>query len=337
MDGTRNRLCVPAVAVGVKRAVSNVLDSTVVGGFSRIGWEVRSRISSFDRPENLDLSGRRIVITGPTSGLGLETARMLAPTGADLVLVGRDAARTHAVAREVDAAGGGRVETVIADMSDLASVATASRSILSGGRLDAVVHNAGALLKERELSPQGHEVTVAAHVLGPFLMTRLLVDQLAVNAGRVVTVSSGGMYAAPLPRIRDGRTLEMEPDRYDGTRQYAIAKRAQVTLNEMWAAERSDVWFAAMHPGWADTPGVKTSLPVFRAVTKPLLRTPRQGADTIAWLAGAPTSGASGSFWCDREVRPIHRLGRTRASDTTDARRDLWAWCTQCTDPFVQQ
>lgn len=336
MDGARNHLRRHRVVPPVKRTLSNILDASVVGGFSRVGWEVRSRTQSFGRVEDMDLSGRRIVVTGPTSGLGRETAAILAVAGADLVLVGRDAHRTEVAATEVDALGRGAVDTVVADMGDLEAVARASRSIAARGKLDALVHNAGALFKEREVSPQGYESTVASHVLGPHLMTRILADTLAASSGRVVTVSSGGMYAAPLPRVAGSRTLEMGEHNWDGTRQYAIAKRAQVTLNEMWAVERPDVWCAAMHPGWADTPGVKSSLPLFRVVTRPLLRTPRQGADTIAWLAAVDNPpGGSGAFWCDREVRPIHRLGRTRSSDTPDRRRDLWRWCTECTDPFV--
>lgn len=321
----------------MRRAVSSFLDATVVGGYSRIGWEVRSRLSSFARPEDMDLRGRRIVVTGPTSGLGRETARMLATAGADLVLVGRDRARTQAESDECDAIGSGSVETVVADMGDLVSVSDAARAISTdGARLDCVVHNAGALLKERTESPQGHEMTLAAHVLGPHLMTRMLAPTLAAHNGRVVTVSSGGMYAAALPSspARADRSSDLRG--FDGTRQYALAKRIQVTLNEMWAAEEPGVWFAAMHPGWADTPGVKSSLPGFRAVTAPLLRTARQGADTIAWLAGVDAAaGPSGSFWCDREVRPIHRLPSSRRSDTPGNRAQLWQWCNECTDPFA--
>ena len=142
---------------------SDALDATVGGGFSRSGYEVRSRTSGFVRPEDMTLAGRRIVVTGPTSGLGRETARMLATAGADLVLLGRDAARTRAAADEVDALGAGSVDVVVADMGDLAAVAAASREISSLGAPHAVVHNAGALLKAREESPQGHEIG-RAHV-----------------------------------------------------------------------------------------------------------------------------------------------------------------------------
>lgn len=321
----------------MREAVSSFLDATVVGGYSRIGWEVRSRLSSFGRPEDLDLVGRRIVVTGPTSGLGRQTARMLAAAGADLVLVGRDTVRTEDVAGELAGLGAGRMTPVIADMADLASVSRASRAILdTDARVDCIVHNAGALLRERTETAQGHETTVAAHVLGPHLMTRVLLDRLAASGGRVVTVSSGGMYSAALPSSPSLVDGSNDLRGFDGTRQYAVAKRMQVTLNEMWAREAPDVWFASMHPGWADTPGVRTSLPGFRRVTGPLLRTERQGADTIAWLAGFDNTGAeSGGFWCDRETRTIHRLPSTRRSDTPANRAGLWRWCTESTDGFV--
>jgi NAD(P)-dependent dehydrogenase (short-subunit alcohol dehydrogenase family) len=320
----------------VKNLVSNLLDTTVVGGFSRIGYEVRSRLNSFEDVTTLDLADRRIVVTGPTSGLGHETCVMLARAGADLVLVGRDEARTVAAAERIDTLGSGEVSFVVCDMGNLGAVNAASRTIASGGAVDALVHNAGALTHERVLTPQGFESTVATHVLGPFLMTSMLVDTVAGVDGRVVTVSSGGMYSADLPRVAGGRTLEMNELQYNGTRQYAIAKRAQVVLNEMWSEKRPDVHFAAMHPGWADTPGVKSSLPTFRTVTRPLLRTPRQGADTIAWLAAADTLPApSGTFWCDREPRSTHKTATSRATDTPDRRRDLWNWCESVTRPFA--
>ena len=262
---------------------------------------------------------------------------MLAVAGADLVLVGRDERRTSDTAAELDRLGAGTVQSVVADISDLAAVTVAARTIGAGGnRVDALVHNAGALDKVRSESPQGHETTLAAHVLGPFLMTTLLVDNLVASHGRVVTVSSGGMYTAPLPRDPRAADHGDAPFEWNGTHQYAIAKRMQVTLNEMWAERQPAVRFAAMHPGWADTPGVRTSLPAFRLVTAPLLRTVRQGADTIAWLAGTSEPElSSGRFWCDREERPIHRMGRTRGSDTIEARSALWDWCTEMTVSFT--
>ena len=83
-----------------------------------------------------------------------------------------------------------------------------------------------------------------------------------------------------------------------------------------------------MHPGWADTPGVQSSLPRFYRVTRPLLRTPAEGADTIVWLgAAAEPASRSGLFWHDRRPRPVYLLPRTR--ETSAERVSLWAQCVE--------
>ena len=144
-------------------------------------------------------------------------------------------------------------------------------------------------------------------------------------------MSSGGMYTAALTV----ENLQMTEAAYRGSDQYARAKRAQVTLNEVWAQqiERAELVFHAMHPGWADTPGVQESLPQFRRLMKPLLRTPAEGVDTLVWLAaddGEPLR-TTGDFWLDRRRRKIHRLASTRRSDTLQRRHELWDWCVDQT------
>ncbi len=170
---------------------------------------------------------------------------------------------------------------------------------------------------------------MASQVVGPFLLTHLLLDRLADSApSRVITMSSGGMYATGLTVSR----LEMDADDYKGAEQYARAKRAQVTLTEMWAERFGDrdISFHAMHPGWADTPGVEDALPVFRKVVGPLLRTPEQGADTLVWLAADDEPlGHNGSFWLDRRRQSIHQLPTTRRTDTAERREQLWDWVTE--------
>jgi NAD(P)-dependent dehydrogenase (short-subunit alcohol dehydrogenase family) len=167
-------------------------------------------------------------------------------------------------------------------------------------------------------------MTVAAQVVGPFLLTARLLPLLRTAApGRVLTMSSGGMYTAPL--AVDG--LQMSDADYGGSEQYARAKRAQVTLQEMWAerVDPAEVVFHALHPGWADTPGVASSLPTFHRVMGPLLRTPDQGADTLVWLAADDAATrSSGGFWLDRRERAIHKLATTRRSDTAERRMRLW-------------
>ena len=104
---------------------------------------------------------------------------------------------------------------------------------------------------------------------------------------------------------------------------YAQTKRAEVILNELWAVKHPDITFSAMHPGWADTPAVRSSLPRFYKVTRALLRTAEQGADTILWLAVAPRlSGKSGLFWFDRAPVATH-LGRWTKESSEDRER-LW-------------
>jgi NAD(P)-dependent dehydrogenase (short-subunit alcohol dehydrogenase family) len=309
----------------VNTFLSNALDAAVVPGFSKIGFVVRKCLGNWQPISSFDLLGKTVVITGPTSGLGEQVARQLAATGANLVLVARNEAKCARVIDEIaPLCTGNKPVFVQAEMGDLESVRSACAAIQQQfTRVDVLIHNAGALLNNRQVSPQGIEQTVASHVVGPFLMTSLLLPLM--QGGRVVTVSSGGMYTSGLPIFESGETLEMPAHKYGGSKQYAIAKRAQVTLTEMWAERESQTEFVAMHPGWADTPGVQESIPGFRRVTAPILRSASEGADTIAWLAAVqPLPGKSGSFWSDREIRPTHKSPRTKKSDTQTARAALW-------------
>jgi len=300
-----------------------LLDASIIGGFSRLGYALRSRQSSWESLPQDALADQRVVVTGPTSGIGRAAAERAAVLGATVVLVGRDTERTGRVADEL----GGEHEVVVCDVSDLESVAAACAEITSSGIPDVVVHNAGALLHDAVRTSQGFETTMAVHVLAPHLMTRL------VSARRSIWVASGGMYGASLvdPRRRD----PMAPSKYDGTRQYAAAKRIQVALVQEWAKHEPDRFVAVMHPGWADTPGVRSSLPGFAKVTAPILRSADEGADTIAWLSATERDLPSGEFWCDREVRPRHRLPSTKKSDTEDRRAAVFGWADELTDPWT--
>ena len=109
--------------------------------------------------------------------------------------------------------------------------------------------------------------------------------------------------------------LQSKYGKYSGSVAYARAKRGLMILTEVWAARwRADgITVNAMHPGWADTPGVEQSLPTFYKITQPLLRSPQEGADTIVWLAASTEAGkVSGKFWLDREQHPSHIFKRTQ-------------------------
>ncbi len=316
--------------------VDRVIEGPVVTSYTRVGSAVRSRLDEWRTLDSYDLEGRTVVLTGATSGLGLAAARQLARCGATLVLVARNQAKAEGVARDLVDVGLRAPATppvvIVADLGSLADVRAAAEQIDARcSRIDALVHNAGTLTPRRELTADGIELTVASQVVGPFLLTCLLRDLLVRSAAsapaRVLTMSSGGMYTQPL----DVSQLEMAAPGYRGSVAYARAKRAQVTLNEMWGERLAGtgVVFHALHPGWADTPGVREALPRFRVIVGPLLRSPAQGADTLVWLAaddGAPLA-STGDFWLDRRRRSIHRLRSTCRSDTPEARRELWAWC----------
>jgi NAD(P)-dependent dehydrogenase (short-subunit alcohol dehydrogenase family) len=122
---------------------------------------------------------------------------------------------------------------------------------------------------------------------------------------------------------------------YDGVVAYAETKRAQVVLSGLWAEELrgSSVVVNAMHPGWADTPAVRSSLPRFYRLTRHILRTPAEGADTVVWLAACPRARDwTGRFFFDRQARSAHLLPFTRESDEDG--RALWKQCEHhCTEP----
>jgi NAD(P)-dependent dehydrogenase (short-subunit alcohol dehydrogenase family) len=309
--------------------IDALLEGPIAPSFTRIGLEARQRLFHWRDLGSYDLDGRVIVVTGATSGLGRAAAERFARAGATVVAVGRDPDRTARAAADLRAQSGNpRVSALVADLGDYDSVRRAAATIQrEHDRLDVLIHNAGALTHQHIEAPDGTEGTVASQVVGPFLLTSLLLERLEVSSpARVITVSSGGMYSAALTVDH----LQLDAASYNGTKQYALAKRAQVTLNEMWSerVDRRSVVFHSMHPGWADTPGVRASLPVFRTMVGPLLRDADGGADTMVWLAaddGEPLA-TTGGFWLDRRIRPIHRLPTTSRSDTPERRRELWDW-----------
>jgi dehydrogenase/reductase SDR family member 12 len=311
--------------------VDSVIEFPVVPSFTKIGYAMRSRLDDWTDLDDYDLTGRTYVVTGSTSGLGRVTARQLAALGAHVVVNGRRPDTTKQVADEImSATGSTEVSIVAADMGELDQVRAMAADLTARfERIDGLLQNAGALSGERRENSTGTEATIASQVVGPFLLTSLLLDALRAAApGRVITMSSGGMYTAGLTVAQ----LEMSTADYGGSEQYARAKRAQVTLNEMWAQRvpADEVTFHALHPGWADTPGVEASLPTFRKVVGPLLRSSEQGADTMIWLAADDLPAAStGRFWHDRRTRSIHKIGTTRRTDTSQRRADLWNWCVE--------
>lgn len=315
----------------LRRVADAVLETSVVGSFTKVGYEARRRMYAWPALASFDMSGKTVVITGGNSGLGLVTAKELARLGADVRIVARNAERGAAAVEELDAIGGAAAGLFVADLSSLDDVRRLASEIREReSSLDVLVHNAGALLAERQESVDGHEMTFATMVLGPFLLTSELLPLLRATSdgARVLWIASGGMYTQSL----GVDALEMDADDYSGTTAYARAKRAQVVLAEEWGKRLRDDRIAvhAMHPGWADTPGLETGLPGFRTVLGPILRSPEEGADTIVWLAAAEEPGrVTGKFWLDRAPRSTTKLVPSGASD--EERVALWSLCERLT------
>lgn len=294
-------------------AVDAALDRSVVIGYTKVGSALRKLWWPQD-PARQSLAGKRVAVTGATSGIGEAMAQSFAELGATVHLVGRNPAKVkHSAGQIRGRVPGAVVIDEVCDISDLDAVRAWTADL--AGRIPALhglVHNAGLIPPERAESAQGHEVQLATHVLGPHLMTEELLPLLrAAGGASVVWMSSGGMYTSPL--VDDD--LEFRSG-YNGLRAYARTKRMQVVLADAWARRLadSDVRVESMHPGWAETPGVADSLPLFRTITRPLLRDAADGADTAVWLVATRPESTPGHFWHDRAQRPT-TVGWQRADD----------------------
>lgn len=302
-----------------------LLDASILFSFDRSGFRRHAR--SFAAGDlDADLTGKVCLVTGANSGIGLETCLALAGRGATVWMLCRDRQRGRRAVEHVRVATGStRVHLALLDVSDLGAVRHFAREF-AGPRVDVLVHNAGVLPDRRLESADGHEITLATHVLGPWALTQALLPKLrASRDARVVFVSSGGMYTQRLSL--DDCEWRRRP--YDGVAAYAQTKRMQVVLAELLAEDlpATRVTVSSMHPGWADTPAVRTSLPRFWKVMQRRLRTPAEGADTVTWLAASPAArGRPGLFWFDRRPRSTHLLPWTRESAAD--RRALRALCT---------
>jgi dehydrogenase/reductase SDR family protein 12 len=307
--------------------LDRALDCAVLPGYSRVGFALRK--PRWQDTGGRTLDGRVALVTGASSGLGEATCEGLVSAGAKVHMLVRDFDRgAQAVSRIASRVPGARgaIELEVCDLSDLSGVRRFAEAFQARHeRLDLLVHNAGVLENRRRRTADGIELTFATNVVGPFLLTSLLLPALLAGApSRVITVSSGGMYTARL----DAEDPQLDHREFDGPAFYAHSKRAQVALNSVWAEQfrAGEIAFHAMHPGWVDTPGLRSSLPRFRRVMRPLLRNAHQGADTIVWLATrSPLDPASGAFWHDRAPRPQHRLPSTH--ETAADRERLWAHC----------
>lgn len=281
--------------------------------------------------DGVDLSGRRIVITGGGSGIGAEAARALAAKGADVTLAVRDvAAGERAAGRIRAAASAGRVRVAELDLLDRASIRAFARSW--PGPLDVLVNNAGVMaLPELHRTPEGWEVQFATNHLGHFALALGLHDALAAAGGaRIVSVSSNAHRVSPV--VFDDLMFERRP--YEEWSAYGQSKTANV-LFAVEAAKRyaaDGITANALMPG-----GIRTGLQRHQtsAAAREIFdnydwKTPEQGASTTVLLAASPLlAGVTGRYFEDnneaeRTTDPDAESGvRPHALDAAAAER-LW-------------
>lgn len=309
--------------------------------FGRAGYEAACLRWN---PDDLDVDLRNQVhiVTGGNAGLGRIVVESLASRHADVHVLCRSAEKGQQAIQEIQQKiPYARLHLHVVDVSDVQAVKQFAQHWQQSVQLpvNSLILNAGVLNKKRQLNADNMEASWATAINQSYLLTGLMLPSLVragPNQARIVHVSSGG-----------GLNVKMDLDdpfserrAYDGTFQYALAKRMQIELADMWAdrLEKAGIFVCSMHPGWSETPGVLTSLRSFAEQNKGKLRTPEQGSDTIVWLAAAKLDAIkreakdqprlNGLFWFDRSPAQKHFwLARTHSSNQERTR--LWELCSK--------
>jgi NAD(P)-dependent dehydrogenase (short-subunit alcohol dehydrogenase family) len=262
------------------------------------------------------------VVTGATSGIGKAAAAALARQGAEIIVVGRDPGRAEATAAAIQADGAPPPKVEIADLARLDQVrALAGRLNQTLDRIDVLINNAGLVLNERQVTPDGYEHVFAVNHLAPFLLTNLLRPKLTASApGRVITVSSDAHTAARLdlddPNLEHG---------WSSWRSYSNSKLANILFTRELARRLDGTGVTAncLHPGVVRTGFGRDARPLMRAgitIAKPFMLSPERGADTMVYLASSPDVAAkTGGYYVKRQLREPSAAAR----DDGLARR-LW-------------
>jgi retinol dehydrogenase-14 len=257
------------------------------------------------------MSGKTVLITGGTGGIGRAAAIGLSSMGARVGITGRDRARAEqaaaAIARE---SGNPAIDIFVADMSSQADVRRLAGEVLASyARLDVLLNNVGGFWAHRHVTADGLEHTFALNHLAPFLLTGLLLDRLIASApARIVTVSSG---AQSLGKI-DFDDL-MGERKYSGQQAYNQSKLANVMFTYELARrlEGTGVTATVLHPGVTSTgfgaEDMARGWGPLIALMRPFMKSPERGAETPIYLASSPEAeGVSGRYFANRKAEKSH-------------------------------
>ncbi|HEY8141763.1 MAG TPA: SDR family oxidoreductase [Kofleriaceae bacterium] len=270
-----------------------------------------------------DLSGKTALVTGASSGIGLEASVKLAKDGAQVLMVARDPKRGEAARADVaKRSGSDAVSLLLCDFASQAATRALADEVKSkAARLDILVNNAGSVSSKRQVTADGIEQTFAVNHLGYFLLTNLLLDLVVASApARIVNVSSVGHRQGTL----DFEDLGFERG-YGIMKAYSRSKLANVLFTSELARrlEGKRVTVNALHPGavathiWSHAPAIARPL---LAVAKLFMISPEEGGDRIVYLATSPeVEGKTGGYYEKNRLVTPARLAR----DATLASR-LW-------------
>jgi NAD(P)-dependent dehydrogenase (short-subunit alcohol dehydrogenase family) len=272
------------------------------------------------------VSGKRVIITGATGGIGLAGAQELARRGAHLSIVARSQNRAAGAVAQITAAGGPgtEVDVLRADLSSQASIRQLAEEILTKyPRIDVLINNAGGINRTRRLTEDHLELTWAVNHIAPFLLTTLLLERLKASApARIITTTSDAHKGAEIP-FDDINAVGGYGSM--GFTRYGQTKLANILLTTELASrlEGTGVTANCFHPGFVASGFNRNNGPVMAFamnLARPFARTPAKGADTMVWLADSPeVSSESGGYFVDRKRIPPSAA----ASDQETARR-LW-------------
>jgi retinol dehydrogenase-14 len=254
------------------------------------------------------MTGKTVLITGGTGGIGRAAAVRLASMGARVGITGRDRARAEAAAAAISRESGNpAVDIFVADLSSQAEVRRLADEVLATyPRLDVLLNNVGGFWAHRHVTADGLERTFALNHLAPFLLTDLLLDRLTASApSRVVTVSSAAQSMGNV----DFDDL-MGARKYSGQEAYNQSKLANVMFTYELARrlEGSGVTATAVHPGMTSTAFGAEDMargwgPLI-AVMRVFMKSPERGADTPVYLASSPeVAGVTGRYFAGRKAK----------------------------------
>lgn len=259
---------------------------------------------------------KTVVITGASDGIGAAAARRLNGDGHRVVVVGRSADKTHAVADRLG------VERYVADFARLDDVRALASGLATLGTIDVLVNNAGGLFGDHALTVDGHELTWQVNHLAPFLLTRLLLDTALAGGGVVVNTSSIAAKSGRLDLAGLGAREGHTPMRAYSTSKLANVLHARELHNRFGGRGLAA---ASFHPGGVATNFAADSTSGMRRVyhtpLRRLLLSAEKGADTLVWLA----RGVPGRDWRSGEYYEKRRVARTNPLAYDDAlSRELW-------------